>query len=55
MPEEPRMLTRQQASSFYNRLRAWQAVVLQKSEENAGGVKSQFPAQLRPPLQTSWQ
>jgi hypothetical protein len=30
-------------------------VVLQKSEENAEGVKSQFPAQLRQPLQTGWQ
>jgi hypothetical protein len=33
---------------------AWvhKGAVLQKSERNAGGVKSHFPVQLRQPLQT---
>jgi hypothetical protein len=34
---------------------AHKGAVLQKSERNAGGVKSHFPVQLRQPLQTGWQ
>jgi hypothetical protein len=39
--------------SFFSGIKTqWLMVVSQKSEENAGDVKSQFPAQFRQLLQT---